>query len=249
MKSVKTPVALISGALISILSSLFLLGATETTVYVTNSGSKYHLETCTSLRRSKIAVSLEDAFKSGYQACSVCKPPVPSQGSARITKTRPQQTLYRVNRLNLTASSQGEISRMVPAEVVDHVDGDTLRVRIPNPPLDLKTVETIRMLGVDTPETVHPHKPVERFGQEASDFTKERLLGTPVYLAFDWDLRDQYGRLLAYVYTSEGHCFNATLIQEGYGHAYSSYTFQFIAEFKGLEQAARIGKRGLWGAP
>ncbi|MDR1301168.1 MAG: thermonuclease family protein [Treponema sp.] len=247
MKSIKIPVALIVSVVISIACSLFLLGATETTVYVTNSGSKYHLETCTSLSRSKIAVSLEDALKSGYQACSICKPPIPSQNKTRLTQTRPQQPLYRVNRLNLTASSQGEISRMVPAEVVDPVDGDTIRVRIPNPPPDLKTVETIRMLGVDTPETVHPHKPVERFGKEASDFTKEQLLSAQVYLAFDWDLRDRYGRLLAYVYTADGRCFNATLIQEGYGHAYISYTFQFIDEFKGLEQAARTGKRGLWG--
>lgn len=245
MKPIKIPLALILGVVISILSGLCLLGAAETTVYVTNSGSKYHLETCTSLSRSKIAVSLEDALASGYQACSICKPPVPDQSG--LTKTRAQQTLYQVHKLNLTASSQGEISRMVPAEVIAHVDGDTIRVRIPNPPPDLKTVETIRMLGVDTPETVHPHKPVERFGKEASDFTKKRLWGAQVYLAFDWDLRDRYGRLLAYVYTADGRCFNATLIQEGYGHAYISYTFQFIEEFKGLEQAARTGKRGLWG--
>ncbi|MDR2393556.1 MAG: thermonuclease family protein [Treponema sp.] len=236
--------------LVGILSILLFLGATDTPVYVTNSGSKYHRETCTSLSRSKIALSLEDALKSGYEACSVCKPPVRSPDRVSVTKTIPsQKTLYRINTLNLTKSSQGDISQMVPAEVVGHVDGDTLRVRISNPPPALKALETIRMLGVDTPETVHPRKPVERFGKEASDFTKERLLGTQVYLAFDWDLRDHYGRLLAYIYTPEGRCFNAILIQEGFGHAYVSYTFQFMEEFKDLEQIARKGKRGLWGNP
>jgi micrococcal nuclease len=135
---------------------------------------------------------------------------------------------------------------MVVAEVVGHVDGDTVRVRIPDPPGDLKAVETIRMLGVDTPETVHPHKPVERFGKEASDYTKAKLLGKQVYLAFDWELRDRYGRLLAYIYTADGRCFNAALIHEGYGYAYVSYSFHFLKEFQDLEQAARSRKRGLW---
>jgi micrococcal nuclease len=72
-------------------------------------------------------------------------------------------------------------------------------------------------------------------------------LGKGVYLAFDWDLRDRYGRLLAYIYTGEGGCFNTDIIREGYGHAYTSYPFQFMDEFRRLEQEARNGKRGLWG--
>jgi micrococcal nuclease len=227
-----------------IASSLLLLGADDTRVYVTNSGKKYHREDCGSLGRSKIGVSLEDAIQSGYEPCKVCNPPVGSSKTAPIT---PEPNLYRVNRANLLKTRDAQLSLMVPAEVVGHVDGDTVRVRISNPPLDLKTLETIRMIGVDTPETVHPNKPVEYFGQEASNFTKERLLGKQVYLAFDWDLRDRYGRLLAYIYTAEGRCFNGILIQEGYGHAYISYPFQFRTEFEDLEQSARNAKRGLWG--
>jgi micrococcal nuclease len=139
---------------------------------------------------------------------------------------------------------------MLRAEVVQHVDGDTVRVRISNPPPELKTVETIRMIGVDTPETVHPNKPVEFFGKEASDYTKKRLYGKNVYLAFDWDLRDRYGRLLAYIYTADNQtatpCFNAELIREGYGHAYTRFAFQFTEEFRALEREARQVKRGLW---
>jgi micrococcal nuclease len=139
---------------------------------------------------------------------------------------------------------------MVRAEVVGHVDGDTVWVRIASgnggTPAELRVVETVRLLGVDTPETVHPNRPVERFGKDAGDFTRERLFGRTVYLAFDWDLRDRYGRLLAYVYLSDGECFNALLIREGYAYAYTRFTFQFIDEFRSLEQEARSKRRGLW---
>jgi micrococcal nuclease len=220
------------------------------TVYVTNSGERYHREHCRSLRRSRIAVSLQDAVRSGYEPCTICNPPVLSASSSGIAETNSPgapETLYRVHTANLTSAAAADTARMVPAEVIDHVDGDTVRVRIANPPAGLSVVETIRMLGVDTPETVHPSRPLERFGKEASAFTQARLLGRPVYLAFDWDLRDRYGRLLSYIYTEDGICFNALIIREGYGHAYTRYPFQFMDEFRGLEQEARNGKRGLWG--
>jgi micrococcal nuclease len=136
---------------------------------------------------------------------------------------------------------------MVQAEVVGHVDGDTVRLRIPNPPPGLNAVETIRMIGVDTPETVHPRREVEHFGKEASEFTRQRLMGKTVSLAFDWDLRDRYGRLLAYIFGPDGESHNAALIREGYAHAYTSYSFHFMEEFRRLEQEARQAERGLWG--
>jgi micrococcal nuclease len=216
----------------------------ETTVYVSNSGGKYHREDCRSLRRSKIALPLEDAVKSGYGPCSICKPP---ELSGAASAAGGGGELYRVNTASLTGSAAADMGRMLRAEVVGHVDGDTVRVRIPNPPAELRAVETIRLIGVDTPETVHPSRPVEAFGKEASDFTKSRLQNRPVYLAFDWDLRDRYGRLLAYLYTAEGRCFNAALVSEGYGHAYTRFAFQFMDEFRALEQEARRDKRGLWG--
>ena len=154
--------------------------------------------------------------------------------------------LYRVNKTGLKTSSEANTDFMLKARVIRHVDGDTVRVQISNPPGELNVVETIRLLGVDTPETVHPNQLVQYFGKEASDFTMSRLLGRDVYLAFDWDLRDRYGRLLAYIYTDSKHCFNAVLIQEGFGRAYLRYPFQFMEEFKTLEQEARRQKRGLW---
>jgi micrococcal nuclease len=207
--------------------------------------------------RSKIAVTLADAVRSGYEPCSICKPPVLIRNTAVPELSGPP--LYRVNRApdpmsgdeGLGSYAAADLSLMVRAEVVGHVDGDTIRVRIASnggtAPAELGVVETIRLIGVDTPETVHPRRPVERFGKEASDFTRARLLNTQVRLAFDWDLRDRYGRLLAYVYTARGECFNAALIREGYAHAYTRFTFQFMDEFRALEQEAREEKRGLWG--
>jgi micrococcal nuclease len=234
---------------------------TETAVYVTNSGERYHRDGCSSLRRSRIEVTLADAVRSGYEPCSICKPPVLVREGAPASASPETAalSLYRVNRARdpgsgaegLRSYAAADRNLMVRAEVIDHVDGDTLRVRIASSgaevPAELRVVETIRLIGVDTPETVHPSRPVERFGEEASGFTKARLLNTHVSLAFDWDLRDRYGRLLAYIYTANGECFNAVLIREGYAHAYTSYAFQFMDEFRSLEQEARERKRGLWG--
>ena len=221
-------------------------------VYVTNSGTKYHVEGCSSLRRSRIAVSLADAIRSGYEPCSVCNPPrlsgtdpgTAENGNAGVEGR--ETILYRVNLVEPSRCEDVDFSRLVRAEVVDHVDGDTIRVRIPNPPGGLGVVETIRLIGVDTPETVHPQRDVEFFGLEASEYTKSRLLGKTVYLAFDWDLRDRYGRLLAYVYGDDNICHNAEIIRQGYGHAYTKYSFRFMDEFRNYEHEARDGRRGLW---
>lgn len=147
----------------------------------------------------------------------------------------------------LAVLAQVQRHKLLPVKVVENVDGDTVKVSIYAPPAGLMELETIRMIGVDTPETVHPQKPVERFGKEASDFTKNQLLGKTVFLAFDWDLRDKYGRLLAYIYLPDGACHNAELIRAGYAHAYTEYAFQFVEEFRDLERYARENQKGLWG--
>jgi len=210
-------------------------------VYITNTGRMYHRETCSYLSSSKVAISLVEAAKS-YTPCSVCKPPVIEAKDIRINNGE----LYRVNIFGLRNSYDANIDFMLKARVIEHIDGDTVRVRISDPPKDLSAVETIRLLGVDTPETVHPNQTVQQFGKEASDYTMKNLLGQDVYLAFDWDLRDRYNRLLAYIYTDRGLCFNAALINEGFGHAYLQYPFQFMEEFKALEREARQQGRGLW---
>ena len=121
------------------------------------------------------------------------------------------------------------------------IDGDTIRVRYQG-----KTF-TVRLIGVDTPETKHPTKAVQHFGREASAFTKAHLEGKLVALVKDrtGDTVDRYGRLLRHVLL-DGDNFNARLIREGYAHAYRLFPFSKRTEFIQLEEQARRRWIGLW---
>ena len=99
---------------------------------------------------------------------------------------------------------------------------------------------TVRLIGADTPETKHPTKPVQRFGAEASAFTKAALEGKTMMLETDrtGDTRDRHGRLLRYVHL-DGENFNARLIREGYAHAIRGFCYSKRAQFIRLEDEAR----------
>ena len=118
------------------------------------------------------------------------------------------------------------------------VDGDTIV---------LDGQETIRLIGVDTPETKDPRKPVEAFGQEAYEFTKSLVEGKKVRLEFDQERVDKYGRTLAYVYLDDGTFVNAQIILQGYGHAYTAFPFKYMENFRSYERMARERGLGLWG--
>ena len=117
------------------------------------------------------------------------------------------------------------------------IDGDTIV---------LSNGEKVRLIGVDTPETKHPQKPVEYYGKEATAFTKRMVGGKVVKLKYDVQRRDEYDRLLAYVYLMNGTFLNAEIIKQGYGHAYTRFPFKYMEEFKQYEKEARENKRGLW---
>ena len=125
--------------------------------------------------------------------------------------------------------------------VTQVVDGDTIRVgrgwR--------KT--TVQFLGVDTPETVHPDKTVEFFGPKVSQFTKKTLKGKKVHLEFEpLNQMDKYGRLLAYVYLSDGRLFNVELIKRGYARVTAPSYFRYYDEFHNYEREAVADCRGIW---
>jgi micrococcal nuclease len=109
----------------------------------------------------------------------------------------------------------------------------------------------VRLIGVDTPETVHPQKPVEAFGKEASAFLGNLLRGESVYVVFEEgrNALDKYGRTLAYLYRVPDALFvNLEIVRQGYGHAYTRYPFEHMELFRYYEQQARETGRGLWAA-
>jgi micrococcal nuclease len=127
------------------------------------------------------------------------------------------------------------------AEVVTRViDGDTIVVA---------GIGTVRLIGVDTPETVDPRKPVELFGKEASEFTRRLAEGKVLRLEFDVQRLDKYQRTLAYAYLPDGSMLNAEIVKQGYGHAYVKYPFKYLDEFRAYEREAREAGRGLWSEP
>jgi endonuclease YncB( thermonuclease family) len=127
--------------------------------------------------------------------------------------------------------------------VVKVIDGDTLSID--------KDGEntTLRLIGLDTPETVHPSKPMECFGKEASEIAKTLLSGKKVRIETDSSqgLFDKYGRLLVYVFLPDGTNFNKYMIEEGFGYEYTyRLPYKYQAEFKVAEHGARENQRGLW---
>ncbi len=142
-------------------------------------------------------------------------------------------------------SEQSRESRQEVSEkrlVIRVIDGDTIVVS-PN--------EKVRLIGVDTPETVHPNKTVQCFGKDAKEFTRSMVERKSIRLVLDEsnaarNHKDRYGRTLAYVYFDDGTMLNAELIRRGYAHAYTRFPFRHVAEFREMERAARNQAVGLW---
>lgn len=155
--------------------------------------------------------------------------------SATVVKTQTQEIEQKVVTEESTPQEEREIKQTTKTfyNVIKVVDGDTLSVNI-----DGKT-QTLRLIGIDTPETVHPSKPVECFGIEASNKAKQILNGQSVRIEKDQTQGDydKYNRLLAYVFLRDGTNFNQMMIEEGYAYEYTynlPYKYQF--EFKQAEK-------------
>ncbi|MFA7115862.1 MAG: thermonuclease family protein [Bacteroidales bacterium] len=106
----------------------------------------------------------------------------------------------------------------------------------------------VRLIGVNTPETVDPRKPVEYYGKEASNYVKGLLNGKKVKLRYDVNRYDRYGRILAYVYLKDGTFLNADLIKKGFAQVMTfPPNVKFSKKFVELQREARDAKAGLWG--
>ncbi|HSH31891.1 MAG TPA: thermonuclease family protein [Candidatus Saccharimonadales bacterium] len=126
--------------------------------------------------------------------------------------------------------------------VVEVVDGDTIEVEL-NGQTDI-----VRLIGLDTPETKDPRKPVQCFGKAATDKARELMAGGSVRLEADSSDsdRDKYKRLLRYAYLPDGTLVNAEMIKQGYAFAYTIFPFEKLDEFRELERQARQQNLGLW---
>jgi micrococcal nuclease len=121
------------------------------------------------------------------------------------------------------------------------VDGDTIEARFRGSSID------VRLIGVDTPETVHPTEPVECFGPAASHFTEQALEGKRVRLTFDVERQDRYGRTLAYVWVGDA-LFNERLVRDGFATvATFPPNVRYVDRFLAAQRFARSHDRGLWG--
>jgi endonuclease YncB( thermonuclease family) len=146
----------------------------------------------------------------------------------------------------LRSSAQVIDPAWVQVNVVRVADGDTITVNYNG------VNRQVRLIGVDTPETVDPRKPVQCFGVEASNYTKSQLNKQTVYLEFDESqgITDKYNRMLAFVRRADGSLFNYDVIANGYGfeYTYQNNPYRYQSEFIAAARDARENGRGLWAA-
>ncbi len=157
--------------------------------------------------------------------------------NALPTPTSSSKPTQANNDLSQTVLGEKNLEEVSIASVVD---GDTIK---------LTDGRTLRYIGIDTPETVDPRRPVQCFGKEASDYNKILVTGKTVYLEKDVSDTDRYGRLLRYVYLQSGEMVNEMLVREGYAHS-SAYPpdIKYQDQLDTLEQQAREKNIGLWGS-
>jgi len=201
----------------------------EETVWVTRTGQRYHNEDCRTLRGGNSEIPISEARERGLTACGVCW-------------DMPEHSVdIQPNSLHFV-------------RVVRIIDGDTITVEMQNG----TRPERVRFIGVDAPETRHPQRGVEFFGQEASDFTAQALANRHIWIQFDVGIRDRFGRLLAYIWTEKPEdkdneeevrdkMFNARLLFGGYAQVMTIQPNSRYAElFIEFQREAREESRGLW---
>ena len=130
--------------------------------------------------------------------------------------------------------------------VVYVVDGDTVDIDEPD---GERPTTRVRLWGVDTPEAARPRegRPAEPFAAEAEAFVRRVAQGQPVRLRLQsHEVRDRYGRLLAYVQLPDGAVLNERLISEGLGRCDGRFPHQHLARYELIERQARVEKRGMW---
>lgn len=154
---------------------------------------------------------------------------------------RPHERKQRAPRAEARPARTVVKRRGIRAFVTRVVDGDTIEAMFRG------RIADVRLIGIDTPESVDPRAPVECFAKAAAAFTERRLGGRRVRLEFDVERIDRYGRTLAYVWR-RGRLFNRTLVARGYAHVYTfPPNVKYVELLVAAQRKARASNRGLWG--
>jgi micrococcal nuclease len=172
--------------------------------------------------------------------------------TTRIPKTKLGLALFILGLILTLAQQQGWLDTATKVAttaqpglytVSRFVDGDTIVVNMQG------TDQTVRFVGVDTPETHKPNTPVQCYGPAASAYTKQLIGSNQVRLESDEKStdKDRYGRILRYVYLPDGTLVNKKLIENGYGFYYPYFPFTKSDEFSAAQTVAKNANKGLWG--
>lgn len=168
-----------------------------------------------------------------------------------VSNVNSEKEVSKINNANISVNGENKengkiVQGIIPngkveAKVLRVVDGDTLKIQIADK--DYK----VRLLGVDTPESVSPKKEKNtKEGKIASEYTKKNLEGKDIVLEFDVSPYDRYGRLLAYVYV-DGICYNEKLLEEGYAKVMMiSPNVKNSKYYRQIEKQAKENNVGFW---
>jgi micrococcal nuclease len=167
--------------------------------------------------------------------CTIAEPSTSDPVPSITTSSNPKSDVTGKN-------PEEDNRRLLDAKVTRVVDGDTMKLTI-----DGKK-ETVRLLLVDTPESVNPNIPEPQpFAIEASNFAKKMLTNKDVQIELDVSERDKYGRLLCYLYI-DGKMFNEILLEQGYARV--AYVFapntKYVDQFRAIQDKAREKEIGIW---
>ena len=172
-----------------------------------------------------------------------CADSVSPQNPTSFTAADPQIQHIKSLSSNPTQVRTPTADNRESALVIRVIDGDTVEVSLSG------GSQTVRYIGIDTPETKHPNKPIECFGPEASQFNEELVAGKQVLLEKDVTDKDRYGRLLRYEWIEGVGLVNQVLVENGYARV-STYPpdVKYESLFIAAESSAQADGIGRWGA-
>ena len=167
-----------------------------------------------------------------------------AQEKERETKTPEEKPKIESGVVGESLLANEDIRKSPTYQVLRVTDGDTIHINYNG------KNEKVRLIGLDTPETKDPRKPIQCFGREATAKMTELAENKNIRLEFDKTQgeRDKYGRLLAFVYSEDSKNLAYEMIRQGYGneYTYNSNPYKYQNEFKEAARKAREENKGLW---